>query len=65
MEIDLIEKYGAKVIGVGLFEGRVSLEELRTIQRSVSKKIIAPIVLPLTDGVDNFVIAIEKFYCLI
>jgi len=60
-EIELIQKYGSKVIGVGLNEEGCDMGQLRSVQRTISKKINIPVVLPLTDGVNEIVDGIQTF----
>ena len=60
-EIELIQKYGAKVIGVGLNDEGLEMDQLRSIQRSISTKMNIPVVLPLTDGVNEIVDGIQTF----
>ena len=60
-EIELIQKYGSKVIGVGLNEEGCDMGQLRSVQRTISKKMNIPVVLPLTDGVNKIVDGIQTF----
>jgi len=60
-EIELIQKYGSKVIGVGLNEEGCDMGQLRSVQRTISKKMNIPVVLPLTDGVNEIVDGIQTF----
>ena len=60
-EIELIQNYGSKVIGVGLNEEGCDMGQLRSVQRTISKKMNIPVVLPLTDGVNKIVDGIQTF----
>ena len=60
-EIGLIQKYGSKVIGVGLNEEGCDMGQLRSAQRTITKKMNIPVVLPLTDGVNEIVDGIQTF----
>jgi uncharacterized NAD-dependent epimerase/dehydratase family protein len=60
-EIGLIQKYGSNVIGVGLNEEGCDMGQLRSVQRTISKKMNIPVVLPLTDGVNEIVDEIQTF----
>ena len=49
------------MIGVGLNEEGCDMGQLRSVQRTISKKMNIPVVLPLTDGVNEIVDGIQTF----
>jgi uncharacterized NAD-dependent epimerase/dehydratase family protein len=59
-EVELIERYGVKVIAVTLNTYLVSLEEARQFQRTYEEKLGIPVVLPLEDGVDRLIPLLKK-----
>ena len=60
-EIKLIEFYGAKVLAVTLNEGGLSEEALKKYQVEQEKILGIPVVLPLNEGMDRVVQAVEGF----
>ena len=60
-EIKLIEFYGAKVLAVTLNEGGLAAEELKTYQKEKEEELGIPVVLPLSEGMDRVVQAVEDF----
>ncbi len=60
-EIKLIEFYGAKVLAVTLNEGGLSSEELQIYKTEQEKNLGIPIVLPLSEGMDRVLQAVEVF----
>ena len=59
-EIKLIESYGANVIGVGINEENATEDELIKFKNKYSQLLKIPVVLPLTDGVDDIVSNIKE-----
>ena len=59
-EIKLIESYGANVIGVGINEENATEDELIKFKNKYSQLLKIPVVLPLTDGVDDIVSYIKE-----
>ncbi len=49
------------MIGIGLNDEGLEMDQLRSIQRSISTKMNIPVVLPLTDGVNEIVDGIQTF----
>jgi len=60
-EIKLIEFYGAKVLAVTLNEGGMTAEALKTYQKEKEEELGIPVVLPLSEGMDRVVAAVENF----
>jgi len=60
-EIKLINHYGAEVIGIGLYEEDIEIDQLRLIQEKLNDELSIPVVLPLSDGVGRFVESIKKY----
>lgn len=60
-EIRLIEFYGATVLAVTLNEGGLSKEGLMTYKKEKEKELGIPVVLPLSEGMDRVVQAMEDF----
>lgn len=58
-EIEIIEKFGAKVISVALNINGLSKEEIPLIQSQLEKSLGIPVVVPITEGVDQIVSSIK------
>ena len=58
-QIEIIEKFGAKVIGVALNINGLSKEEIPSIQSQLEKSLGIPVVVPITEGVDRIVSSIK------
>ena len=52
--------YGAKTIAVALNTHGLTLEKARIIQEKMRKQLGIPVVLPLEDGVDEIIEAIQS-----
>lgn len=65
-EIELIEKYGSRVIAVALNTEHCTLEEAHRYQQGYEQELNLPVLLPLEEGVDKLVpslaalVAIQK-----
>jgi uncharacterized NAD-dependent epimerase/dehydratase family protein len=51
-EIDIIEKFGSKVIAVGINTENCTLEEAFSFQKEYEEKLQIPVLLPIQQGVD-------------
>ncbi len=60
-EIKLINHYGAEVLGVGLNEEGIEMDQLKLIQEKLNKELEIPVVLPLSEGVDPLAESIKKY----
>ena len=60
-EIKLINHYGAEVLGVGLNEEGIEMDELKLIQEKLNEDSGIPVVSPLSEGVDALVEPIKKY----
>ena len=58
-EIEIIEKFGSKVIAVALNINCLSKEEIPSIQSQLEKSLGIPVVVPITESVDRIVSAIK------
>ena len=58
-EIEIIEKFGAKVIGVALNINDLSEGEIPEIQSNLETTLGIPVVVPITEGVERLVSAIK------
>ena len=58
-EIEIIEKFGSKVIAVALNINGLSKEEIPSIQSELEQSLSIPVVVPITEGVDRIVSAIK------
>ena len=58
-EIEIIEKFGAKVIGVALNINGLSEEEIPVIKANLESSLGIPVVVPITEGVKRLVSAIN------
>jgi uncharacterized NAD-dependent epimerase/dehydratase family protein len=54
-EIEIIEKFGSKVIAVGLHSRGCTAEEAKDLQASYEKKLGIPVLLPVLEGVDKLI----------
>lgn len=54
-EIDLIQKYGAKVLAVTLNDNGAGEEEMEAYRNSTVEKLSRPVIRPLKDGPEQFV----------
>jgi uncharacterized NAD-dependent epimerase/dehydratase family protein len=52
-EIEIIEKFGSKVIALGLHSTDCSIEEAKELQLSYEKKLGIPVLLPVPEGVEK------------
>lgn len=59
-EIELIEKYGARVIGLSLNTWGLDIKQARSYQNQFTKELNIPVILPLEDGMDELIINLEK-----
>jgi uncharacterized NAD-dependent epimerase/dehydratase family protein len=60
-EIDIIEKFGSKVIAVGLHTENCTPEEASAYQMEYSKMLNKPVFLPIQQGVDGLIPILKKF----
>ena len=60
-EIKLINHYGAEVLGVGLNEEGIEMDELKLIREKLNEDLGIPVVSPLSEGVDALVEPIKKY----
>jgi len=60
-EIQLIKMYGSEVIAVTLNGEHLTLEELKSYQDNLQKKLGIPVVLPLEEGVEELLSVIKSF----
>jgi uncharacterized NAD-dependent epimerase/dehydratase family protein len=58
-EIEIIEKFGAKVIALALNTNGLSAEEASTYKADYQQELGIPVVMPLEDGVENLIKAIK------
>ena len=59
-EIKLIESYGANIIGLGINDENTTEDELIKFKNKYKQLLDIPVVIPLTDGVDDIVKNIKE-----
>jgi len=58
-EIEIIEKFGSKVIALALNTNGLSADESRTYKADYEQELGIPVVMPLEEGVENLIKAIK------
>ena len=58
-EIEILEKFGSKVIALALNTNGLSPEDARTYKANYEQELGIPVVMPLEDGVENLIKAIK------
>jgi len=59
-EIEIIEKFGSKVIGVALNTQGLTLNESKNLQNQLEDKLYIPVILPLEEGVEKLIPVIKS-----
>jgi uncharacterized NAD-dependent epimerase/dehydratase family protein len=61
-EIDIIEKFGSKVIAVGINTEDCTLEEAFAFQKEYEEKLQIPVLLPIQQGVDSILPLLKEMH---